>query len=103
MLKLRTLLYRHTSRIYHPLLLLPVFLSIIIYGCANRMSPGGGPYDDTPPRLIQATPAENALQVKTKKITLLFDEYVQIKDVSSKVIISPPQLQMPRIQAIGKK
>lgn len=103
MLKLRSLFYRYTSRIHHPLLLLPILLSIVIYGCANRMSPGGGPYDETPPRLIQATPAENALQVKSKKVTLLFDEYVQIKDPSSKVIISPPQLQMPRIQAIGKK
>lgn len=84
-----------------PLLLL--LLAAIVYGCANRVPPGGGPYDDMPPRLIKATPEQGALHVKQKKIVLYFDEYVQIKDPSKKIIISPPQMQMPTIQALGKR
>ena len=92
---------RHTSWI--PLLLLPGILSLFIFGCANRVPPGGGPYDDTPPRLIRAVPEQGALNVKDRKVTLYFDEYVTLKDISTKVIISPPQRQLPKILSLGKR
>lgn len=75
----------------------------LIFGCANRMTPGGGPYDETPPKLLKAVPEIRATNVNKQKINLYFDEYIKVKDVSKKVIISPPQLQMPRISAIGKR
>ena len=76
---------------------------VLIFGCANRMTPGGGPYDETPPKLLKAVPEIRATNIKSQKINLYFDEYIKVKDVSKKVIISPPQLQMPRISAIGKR
>lgn len=75
----------------------------LIFGCANRMTPGGGPYDETPPKLLKAVPEIRATNVKQQKVNLYFDEYIKVKDVSKKVIISPPQLQLPRITAIGKR
>lgn len=80
-----------------------VLLVSIIYGCANRMPPGGGPYDEKPPRLVSSSPAMRGLNVKGKKVILNFDEYVSIQDVTKKVIISPPQLQQPRITSVGKR
>ena len=86
------------------LILTPLLLLIgMLYGCANRVAPDGGPYDVTPPKLVGAKPEDKALNVTKKKVVLTFDEYVQIKDVSTKVIISPPQLQQPKIMAVGKR
>lgn len=75
----------------------------LVFGCAHRVTPGGGPYDETPPKLLRAVPSRSATNVKQQKINLYFDEYIKIKDVSKKVIVSPPQLQLPRITALGKR
>ncbi|MDO5017405.1 MAG: Ig-like domain-containing protein, partial [Porphyromonas sp.] len=83
--------------------ILTVLLVIFLYGCANRVAPDGGPYDTTPPKLVHGVPQNRALNVKSRKVELTFDEYVQIKDIANKVIISPPQLQQPKITAVGKK
>ena len=86
------------------LVLTPLLLLIaLLYGCANRVAPDGGPYDVTPPRLVSAKPEDKALNVTKKRVVLTFDEYIQIKDISTKVIISPPQLQQPKIMAVGKR
>lgn len=90
-------------RSYHILLTGILLLLTLVYGCANRVSPGGGPYDDDPPKLIKMVPADGALNVTDGRITLTFDEYVTLKDPQKKVIISPPQLQRPQIQALGKR
>ncbi len=66
-------------------------------------SPDGGWYDDDPPRVIGATPEDKATNVKSKKITILFDEFIKLEDATNKVIVSPPQLEQPEIKASGKK
>lgn len=84
-------------------LLLLMATAVGMGACANRLGPGGGPYDEVPPVLIKSSPEDGERNVKKKKIVLHFDEYVKVQDANNKVIISPPQLQMPRIQAIGKR
>ena len=76
---------------------------LLAVGCARMGSPDGGWYDDDPPRVVSSTPADQATDVTTKKITILFDEYIKLADPSQNVIVSPPQLEMPEIQAKGKK
>ena len=66
-------------------------------------SPDGGWYDDDPPRIISSTPADQATNVKEKKITILFNEYIKLADATQNVIVSPPQMEMPEIKAAGKK
>jgi hypothetical protein len=66
-------------------------------------SPDGGWYDDDPPRVVSATPADQSTNVTTQKITILFDEFIKLEDPTQNVIVSPPQLEMPEIQAKGKK
>ena len=78
-------------------------IASIIVGCARMGSPDGGWYDDDPPRVIGATPEDKATNVKSKKITILFDEFIKLEDATNKVIVSPPQLEQPEIKASGKK
>lgn len=75
----------------------------IMASCARMGSPDGGWYDDDPPRIIGTTPADQSTNVKDKKITILFDEYIKLADATQNVIVSPPQLEMPEIKTAGKK
>ena len=76
---------------------------LLAVGCARMGSPDGGWYDDDPPRVVSATPADQSTNVTTQKITILFDEFIKLEDPTENVIVSPPQLEMPEIQAKGKK
>lgn len=66
-------------------------------------SPDGGWYDDNPPVVIGSNPADQSTNVKAKKITIYFNEYIKLEDATNKVVVSPPQLEVPEIQAAGKK
>ena len=76
---------------------------ILLYSCAKMGSPDGGWYDDTPPRVVGASPADKAVGVKAKKIYINFDEFIKIEDAQNKVIVSPPQLEQAEIKAAGKR
>lgn len=72
--------------------------------CAKKASPEGGPYDMAPPKLIYSFPKNGAVNVKTKRIKLHFDENVKLERQSEKVIFSPPQKTPPHMLAgVGKK
>ncbi|MDR2691235.1 MAG: Ig-like domain-containing protein [Dysgonamonadaceae bacterium] len=79
------------------------WMTVFFYSCASLGSPEGGDYDETPPRLVKTSPPANATHFDGHKIELLFDEYIGIEKPSEKVIVTPPQKQMPQIRAIGKK
>ena len=76
---------------------------LIFMGCARMGSPDGGWYDDDPPVVIGSTPADKATGVKTKKVTIYFDEFIKLADPTQSVIVSPPQMEMPEIAEKGKK
>ena len=78
-------------------------IATIVAGCARMGQPDGGWYDDDPPKVVSCTPADQSVNVTTKKITILFDEYIKLTDATNKVIVSPPQLEVPEIKATGKK
>ncbi|MGL5787545.1 MAG: Ig-like domain-containing protein [Bacteroidales bacterium] len=71
--------------------------------CANIGRPGGGPKDETPPEFVRGNPMPNTLDFKKKKLDLEFNENILLENVSEKVIISPPQKQMPEIRSNGKR
>ena len=83
--------------------LLAISCLLLAVGCARMGSPDGGWYDDDPPVVLGSTPADKATGVKTNKINIYFDEYIKLADATQNVIVSPPQLEMPEIQAKGKK
>lgn len=84
-------------------LALTCLIVAITAACARMGQPDGGWYDDTPPRVVGASPADKATKVKSKKVTIDFDEYIKIEDATNKVVVSPPQLEVPEIKTSGKK
>ena len=68
------------------------FLSIIAIigpGCAQIGAPTGGPKDTIPPRLVNASPKLNNTNFSGNKITLTFNEYVDLKDLQNNILVSP--------------
>jgi len=72
------------------------------YACANRGYPEGGPKDVTPPQVIAENPASYTRNFSKKKIDVYFDEFVQLKEINEKFIISPPLKKKPRVSLRGK-
>ena len=77
--------------------------ALIVTGCARMGSPDGGWYDETPPRVIGANPAEGAVNVKAKQFYVDFNEFIKIENASENVIVSPPQTEAPEIKSQGKR
>lgn len=81
-----------------------MLLSAFLLGsCARMGQPDGGWYDETPPRIMGAAPADKGTNVKNRKISIFFDEFIQIENATEKVVVSPPQLETPEIVASGKR
>ena len=77
---------------------------LLLAGCANRgIGPQGGPKDDTPPKVLKETPENGTLNYHGKRAEIVFNEYLQLDDVSNNVLISPPQQHPPEVKAVGKK
>ncbi|ULB35255.1 Ig-like domain-containing protein [Proteiniphilum propionicum] len=84
-------------------LFLSLFAIVIIQSCANIASPTGGAYDVDPPVVRRATPGFNALNASPGRIEIEFDENIKIEKPNEKVIITPPQQNMPVIRSVGRK
>lgn len=80
-----------------------IFIALFVAACANLGNPDGGPFDEDPPKIVRTSPKYGSVVENVKKIVLEFDENVKIDNVQENVIISPPQLEQPEIEAIGKK
>ena len=71
--------------------------------CANVMQgPGGGPKDSIPPALLLTVPEFYAVNQQPKRVVLQFNEYVQVKEASKNVIVSPPSIIRPEVRTRGK-
>ena len=79
------------------------FIFLLLTSCARMGSPDGGWYDDTPPHVVDSSPEDKGVNVTAKKVVINFSEYIKLEDAQSKVIVSPPQIEMPEIKATGKK
>jgi len=78
-------------------------IACVMVGCARMGHPDGGWFDDDPPVVIGSHPADQSTNVSAKKISIYFNEYIKLEDATNKVIVSPPQLEMPEIKAAGKR
>lgn len=78
-------------------------LSLAVVACANIGTPEGGPRDYTPPVMLRSNPAPGTVNFKGKKIEISFDEIVNIKDQTTRVVVSPAPKEQPSIRALGKK
>ena len=72
------------------LIFLIFFESLTLINCAKRGILTGGLKDTIPPVLISANPPINNLNFNSEKITLNFNEYIELKNINEQLIISPP-------------
>jgi len=87
------------SRKFFRFPILSIILPVLIQGCANRVTPEGGPKDTSPPELLSTVPESGLTNFKADEIILTFNEYVQLKDLSGQLVISPPMKSTPFINA----
>ncbi len=81
--------------------LLVLMIASSFFDCARRGTPTGGLKDTIPPVLIKAIPAVETINFKEKQIKIYFDEYIKLKDVNQKLVISPPQKTDPILTPVG--
>ncbi len=93
------------NRIKANTLFLPFYLLVflLLVSCAKMGQPDGGWFDETPPKVIGASPADGAVNVNQKKINIYFDEFIKLDNPSEKVVVSPPQLEQPEIKSAGRR
>ena len=80
-----------------------VLAFLLLVSCAKMGQPDGGWYDETPPKVVGANPADGGVNVNAKKVTIFFDEFIKLDNPTEKVVVSPPQLETPEIKTAGKK
>ncbi len=78
-------------------------VALLLAACASIGRPEGGPRDTEPPRYVRSNPMPGSLNVSQKKISVFFDENVQLEDPGSRIAISPVQKTNPRVSANGRR
>ena len=84
-------------------ILIFLFALILTGACASIGNPQGGPYDETPPKVLYCSPLDKTTNNNKKKINITFNEYIKIENASEKIVFSPPQLEMPDVRTYGKR
>jgi hypothetical protein len=74
-------------------------LSFFLDSCAQISAPTGGPKDTLAPVLVTATPQIKSVNVSDKKITLTFNEYIELQELQSNLLISPLPKKNPEISS----
>ena len=82
--------------------LLLLLWCLSLAACAMRIPITGGPKDEAKPKIIYTRPANYTTNFTAKTIEIEFDEYIDFKDLSKQLIISPIIAKEPEI-AIKKK
>lgn len=79
--------------------------SALLYAvsCASIGSPTGGPRDEDPPMFVKANPAPYSTNVSRQRVDIEFNEIVNVKDAFTKVVVSPPSTQVPRVSSSGRR
>ena len=67
---------------------LPVIL--LLAGCAVQSKPKGGPRDETPPSIVAQSPELGALHFNGSEASVIFDEYIQARDLRNTMVATPP-------------
>jgi uncharacterized protein (DUF2141 family) len=88
--------------LFKVLLVLFLIPGIFFIRCARPGSPSGGPKDVTPPEVRATVPPNRSVSFNAKKISISFDEFIQLKDPAKEIFISPPMRIRPEFKTNGK-
>ena len=75
---------------------------LLVVSCAKMGNPDGGWFDEQPPKIIGTLPQDGSVNAHSRKMRIRFNEYIKIENATEKVVISPPQLEIPEIKGQGK-
>lgn len=78
-----------------------VILTTAFVECARKGRPSGGPKDEQAPIFVTANPPYKSTNFKKKKIKIYFDEYIVLRNLNKKLIVSPPMKNPPSITPQG--
>jgi hypothetical protein len=90
---------KRVSKILSPVIITGVLLS---YGCAQQGAPTGGPKDETPPVVLKTVPPNYSTNFGASKITITFDEYLDMANFTQELVVSPPMEEKPEIRLRNK-
>ena len=74
-------------------------IQVLSVGCANMLPPFGGAKDTLPPVLLKASPPDSSRNFTASRITLTFDEFVQLDNPHQNLIISPVPEKEPNVES----
>jgi len=77
--------------------------AVAMVACASLGRPDGGPRDVEPPKYVSSNPVPGSTNFKGNKVSIYFDENVEVDNPNEKVAISPTQKEMPVVFANGHK
>lgn len=77
-------------------------LLLLGYACAKVGAPTGGVQDFNPPVYVGSEPANRSVNFDGETIEITFDEYIQLKNQSKELLISPPLQKRPAIRIRDK-
>jgi hypothetical protein len=81
------------------IILLILKIQVLTVSCANIIPPSGGPRDSLPPTLVSATPKDSTVNFKGNRISLTFNEFIDLKDVQNNLLFTPTFENVPVIEA----
>jgi uncharacterized protein (DUF2141 family) len=80
-----------------------LFSGFLLVRCARPGTPAGGPKDTEPPKVVSEAPPNKTVYFNSKKAEITFNEFIQLKDASKEIFISPPMRTKPEFKVLGKK
>lgn len=94
-------MHRRLSFMHLPLV--AMVAALVFSACASIGRPEGGAKDEIPPKFVSSNPAPGAVDVNRTRLSVNFDENIQLEDAFTKVVVSPAQKQPPQVSANGKR
>lgn len=97
------LIFRYIRKVFFILALVTTAYGLLFTSsCARIGHPTGGLKDTVPPVLLKTQPEQGALFFNKKRVSITFDEYVQLKEADKQFIMSPPPERRPTLTIKGK-
>ncbi len=75
---------------------------LLLSSCAIQVPPDGGAKDVKPPKLLHSTPENYSTHFTGTSVELQFDEFIQVKDPSTQLVVSPLLKNQPVIKVKKK-
>ena len=75
---------------------------LFLFSCAQQGSPSGGPKDLDPPEVLESNPDNYSTNFLDKKISITFDEYLDMGNFTQELVVSPPMEEKPEVRLKSK-